>query len=65
MAVSRAFRGGSITPMAQATADTEHTSAGNISPALGPRSASSGIIKAPSAIPKGCAAWRMPIARPR
>ncbi|BBZ14650.1 hypothetical protein MBRA_48450 [Mycobacterium branderi] len=65
MAAARGLRGGSITPIALATADTVHINAGNISPATGPRSASSGITKAPKAIPTGCAVWRIPIARPR
>ncbi|GBE66369.1 hypothetical protein MFM001_28310 [Mycobacterium sp. MFM001] len=65
VAAARGLRGGSITPIALATADTVHINAGNIRPATGPRSASSGITKAPKAIPTGCAVWRIPIASPR
>ena len=65
VAVSRAFRGGSTIPITLAKAARVHISAGNISPACGPRSASSGMISAPDAIPSGCAVCRMPIARPR
>ncbi|ORV85222.1 hypothetical protein AWC11_19925 [Mycobacterium interjectum] len=65
VAVSRDLRGGLTTPTAAATAAAPHTNAGNISPACGPRSASSGITSAPTAMPSGCAVWRMPIARPR
>ncbi|CMT04854.1 Uncharacterised protein [Mycobacterium tuberculosis] len=61
----RDFRGGSTIPSTLATAANVHTTAGNISPACTPRSASSGITNAPEAMPKGCAVWRIPMARPR
>ena len=65
VAVSRDLRGGSTTPTMLNTAATAQATAGNISPTCRPLSASSGITKAPKAIPSGCAVWRTPIARPR
>ncbi|OBG22692.1 hypothetical protein A5764_12405 [Mycobacterium sp. 852002-51057_SCH5723018] len=65
VAVPRGLRGESTMPTALVNAAAAHTSAGNIRPACGPRSASSGMISAPNAIPSGCAVCRMPIARPR
>ncbi|ORV00200.1 hypothetical protein AWB93_10305 [Mycobacterium bohemicum] len=65
LAASRGLRGGSTIATALATAPTAQATAGNISPARGPCSASSGITKAPNAIPRGCAVWRIPIANPR
>ncbi|OBK49196.1 hypothetical protein A5655_02680 [Mycobacterium sp. 1081908.1] len=65
LAASRGLRTGLTMPRALATVAAVHTSAGNISPACGPRSASSGMISAPAAMPNGCAVCRIPIARPR
>ncbi|KQH80703.1 hypothetical protein AO501_16420 [Mycobacterium gordonae] len=65
MAVRRDLRGGSTTPKTLTTAAMAHITAGNIKPACGPSSASSGITKAPRAIPSGWAVCRKPIARPR
>ncbi|BBZ38401.1 hypothetical protein MCNS_14640 [Mycobacterium conspicuum] len=65
VAASRDLRGGSATPTMLSRAAAAHATAGNSSPARMPCSASSGITKAPKAIPSGCAVWRTPIARPR
>src|SRR5574340_952326 len=64
-AADRGARGGSTTPIAQATAASVQIIAGNISARDRPCSASSGITAAPNAIPNGCAVWRTPITSPR
>ncbi|OBK96164.1 hypothetical protein A5645_09750 [Mycobacterium asiaticum] len=55
LADARDLRGGSVTPTRLITAAMPHATAGNISPAWAPRSASPGITNAPNAIPTGCA----------